>query len=391
MSTGDIFLTGGTGYLGGYTIVELLARTDARLHLLVRAKNESEAEEKLWRALCLHMDGERFYRILSRIRFVPGDLTAPGLGLNEESRKAVVRDCDSVLHIAASLNRKSAKSCLNVNLRGTLSVIKLAQRIAGGERGLRRYSHVSTVAVAGRRHAEVIEEDQAIDWDRSDYDPYGRTKKFCEHMARELLPGVPKLFFRPSIVMGDSRHPRTTQFDMVRAFCTLADMPIVPFSGALRQDIVNADYVGRAVATIHIKDKPAHDIYHLSSGRSSHTAEEIARALVRSSGRRPARFAPALTGPFAFGIDRLAGLPKGQLSLIGSLFKVFLPYITYDTVFANERVVRELGEAPVPFTEYCTALYEWATKARFRYPYSPLPPRGKVVPLKPRTIPPAPR
>ena len=282
----------------------------------------------------------------------------------------MVRDCDSVIHIAASLNRKSAKSCLNVNLRGTLSVIKLAQRIAGGERGLRRYSHVSTVAVAGKRHAEVVEEDLAIDWDRSDYDPYGRTKKFCEHMARELLPGVPKLFFRPSIVMGDSRHPRTTQFDMVRAFCTLAELPVVPFSGALRQDIVNADYVGRAIASIHLKDRPAHDIYHLSSGRASKTAQEIGAALVRRSGKRPARFAPALTGPFSFRIDRLAGLPKGQLSLIGSLFKVFLPYITYDTVFANERVVRELGEAPVPFTDYCTELYEWGHPRALPLPLS---------------------
>ena len=44
------------------------------------------------------------------------------------------------------------------------------------------------MAVAGKRSNEVVTEDRSIEWDRSDYDPYARTKKFCEHMMRELLP-----------------------------------------------------------------------------------------------------------------------------------------------------------------------------------------------------------
>jgi nucleoside-diphosphate-sugar epimerase len=97
---------------------------------------------------------------------------------------------DSLIHCAASLNRKSEKQCLNVNLRGTLEVIQLARR-AQNRNGLRRYSHVSTVAVAGKRKNEVVTEDAAIDWSRSDYDPYARTKKFCEHMARRAQDDFP--------------------------------------------------------------------------------------------------------------------------------------------------------------------------------------------------------
>ena len=40
-----------------------------------------------------------------------------------------------------------------------------------------------------------------------------------------LKPDVPLTIFRPSIVMGDSRHAETTQFDMVRAFVFLAGLP----------------------------------------------------------------------------------------------------------------------------------------------------------------------
>src|SRR5205807_7601344 len=132
-------------------------------------------------------------------------------GLADDDYGRLVQTTDSVIHCAASLNRKSEKACLNVNLRGTLEVVKLALH-ARNEHGLRRFSHVSTVAVAGKRSNEVVTEDKSIEWDRSDYDPYARTKKFCEHMIRQLLPDTPKTIFRPSIVLGDSRYPQTTQF-----------------------------------------------------------------------------------------------------------------------------------------------------------------------------------
>lgn len=367
-----VFITGATGYLGSYVCDSILREQDDDVVVLVRAKDRGQAVDKLWRAWQLHMDGPRFHESLRRVRFAHGDLTAPGLGLDAATRAWVTGDCDSVIHIAASLNRRSEKACLNTNLRGTLSVIKLAREIADG-RGLRRFSHVSTVAVAGERDREVVHEDDAIDWDRRDYDPYGRTKKFCEHMVRELLPDVPLTFLRPSIVMGDSRFPETSQFDMVRATCILADLPVVPFRGDARVDIVNADWVGKAIARIHFKDAPKHAIYHLSAGLDSRTTQDVADALSAVTGRR-ARFVPALEGGFSRIIDAAAGLrARNSVQLVGSLFKVFLPYITYDTVFDNRRAIEEVGEAPVPFTEYGTELYRFAKRVGFEYPYRPLP------------------
>jgi thioester reductase-like protein len=373
-----IFVTGGTGYLGGYVLTRLLEHHHAPVMLMVRAKDRRDATQKLWAGLQLHMDEKRFVDVLPLVSFVYGDLTAPSLGIGKDARRAVTRTCTSVLHIAASLNRKSEKACLNANLRGTLSVINLARDIAQGGGDLRRFSDVSTVAVCGHRDREVVGEDAAIDWDRSDYDPYGRTKKFAEHMVRELLPTVQKTFFRPSIVMGDSRHPQTTQFDMVRAFCVLTDMPALPFRAECRQDIVNADYVGRAIADVHVKTSPAFDTYHLSSGVSAKTAIEIGRAMLsKYPDRRPPRFVPRAEGAFASVVDRMASMTarkgmRGQAALVGSLFKVFLPYITFDTVFDNTRIVSELGEAPVPFTDYCGELYAWAKEHRFTYPHRPL-------------------
>ncbi len=204
---------------------------------------KGEAERRLWQALQLHFDFPVFREHLAaRVRIFRGDLTTPAFGLSADEYRELVASTDSVLHCAASLNRKSEKSCLNVNLRGTLEVVKLARRVQESH-GLRRFSQVSTVAVAGHRKNEVVTEDRSIDWERSDYDPYARTKKFCEHMVRELLPDVPRTVFRPSIVLGDSRRPETTQFDMVRAFVFLADLAMLPLRPDDRADIVPVDYV----------------------------------------------------------------------------------------------------------------------------------------------------
>ncbi|HJK90390.1 MAG TPA: SDR family oxidoreductase, partial [Polyangiaceae bacterium LLY-WYZ-15_(1-7)] len=290
----------------------------------------------------------------------------------------VVREAESILHIAASLNRKSEKACLNHNLRGTLSVIELA-RAAQDHHGLRRFGFVSTTAVAGKRDSETLGEDEALDFAISDYDPYARTKKFCEHMVGELLHDVPRTIFRPSTVLGDSRHPRSTQFEMVQAFNTVFSTPVFPIRPEARLDIVNADWVGKAMFEIFRKDDPAHGIYHLSAGRVSAQAHEIGEAM-RAAGRRPPIMVPQLLGPTQLAFDLIAGLPqRNALTYIGSLFKVFLPYITFDTIFLSERAAAEIGEAPTSFLEYGPAFAEWCREQEYRFPYAPLPPKPTAV------------
>jgi nucleoside-diphosphate-sugar epimerase len=321
----------------------------------------------------LHQDGPAFRQHLERIEIVLGDLSLQNLGLTNERRTDVLGKINSILHIGASLNRRSEKTCLNVNLRGTLSVLKLAMELAKQGR-LRRFSHVSTVAVAGRRQGETVTESEAIDWSRSDYDPYARTKKFCEHMARELLPADKVQFLRPSIVMGDSRFPQTTQFDMVRAFCALADLSAMPMRAETRLDIVNADFVGKAIARLHTMERPRHDIYHLSSGEQSVTAQDIADVMAKAKSKKPLWFMPGLDDAFYRSVQMGLWLPREtKAHKLAALLNVFWPYITYDTVFDNARVTEELGIAPTRFTDYCAALYHYAKEQRFRYPYRPMP------------------
>ena len=367
-----IFLTGATGYIGAHVAANLLRDHGAALNLLVRARDAGGAENRLWQALQLHLDFPQFYEFLqTRVRVFRGDLTEPGFGLDRDEYDRLIHTTDSVIHCAASLNRKSEKSCLNVNLRGTLEVLTLA-RHAEHYHGLRRFSEVSTVAVAGKRQNEVVSEDRAIDWDRSDYDPYARTKKFCEHMTRVLLPVVPKTVFRPSIVLGDSRYAETTQFDMVKAFVFLAGLPALPFRPKDKIDIVNVDFVADAIATLHQKAQPEYETYHLSSGIGSQTFREITRALAAAQNKRPPVFVPVAEKPFTGSVNFLAHR-RGAMGKSASLLKVFMPYLVWNTVFDNTRVTRELGKKPVPFSEYCYPLLKFSRENNFAYKYQPWP------------------
>ena len=363
-----IFLTGSTGYIGAHVAANLLTEHGASLNLLVRARDAREAEERLWRGLQLHLEFPGFYEYLqTRIRIFRGDLTTERFGLSTDDYDRLVHTTDSIIHCAASLNRKSEKSCLNVNLRGTLEVLKLGMQV-DHYHGLRRFSHVSTVAVAGKRQDEVVTEDNPIDWERSDYDPYARTKKFCEHMIRQLLPDVPKTIFRPSVVLGDSRRAETTQFDMVRAFVFLAGLPVLPLRSKDRVDIVNVDFVADAIATLHVKERTQFDTYHLSSGREAQTFRQLTESLAAAQDKRGPIFLPFLQTPFTSSVNAFSKR-KSSIGRGAALMKVFMPYLTFNTVFDNTRVITELGCKPVPFSQYSYPLLKFSRETNFTYPY----------------------
>jgi nucleoside-diphosphate-sugar epimerase len=187
-------------------------------------------------------------------------------------------------------------------------------------------------------------------------------------MIGELLADVPRTIFRPSIVLGDSRRPETTQFDMVRAFVFLGGLPVLPFRPDDCVDIVPVDYVADAIVALHQHPSPRHEIYHLSSGVKSENFRELTAALANARGKMKPLFWPELEGLFR-GITGRLSRRRDNLGHAASLLKVFLPYLVWNTVFDNSRVVAELGRAPAPFSSYCFPLFRFARDNRFRYPY----------------------
>jgi hypothetical protein len=61
------------------------------------------------------------------------------------------------------------------------------------------------------------------------------------------------------------------------------------------------------------------------------------------------------------------------LGHVASLLKVFWPYLDWNTVFDNSRVIAELGETPAKFSTYAAPLLKFSRENKFRYPARPWP------------------
>ncbi len=78
---------------------------------------------------------------------------------------------------------------------------------------------ICTVAVAWHRSNEVVIEDHAIDWDRSDYDPYARTKKFASIRRGSCFPTFHALCLARASCWATAAGLKPPILDMVRALC----------------------------------------------------------------------------------------------------------------------------------------------------------------------------
>jgi nucleoside-diphosphate-sugar epimerase len=155
---------------------------------------------------------------------------------------------------------------------------------------------------------------------------------------------------------------------MARAFVFLAGLPVLPFRPTDRLDIVPVDFVGESIVTLHLKDRPQHEIYHLSAGERSQTYRELTDHLARALGKRRPLYLPSLERPFAGTVNGLSRF-RGAVGFAASLLKVFYPYLVWNTVFDNTRVVSETGRTPPPFSDYCLPLLKFSKENHFTYPY----------------------
>jgi nucleoside-diphosphate-sugar epimerase len=159
---------------------------------------------------------------------------------------------------------------------------------------------------------------------------------------------------------------------MVKAFVFLAGLPVLPFRSTDKIDIVNVDFVADAISTLHQKDQPRHDTYHLSSGTDSQTFRQLTTALAAAQSKRAPMFMPFAEKPFTGSVNFMAKR-KGPLGYGSSLMKVFMPYLTWNTVFDNSRVTSELGRKPTPFSQYSFPLLKFSRDNQFQYRYQPWP------------------
>jgi thioester reductase-like protein len=326
--SGAILLTGATGFLGMDALSRLIERDREEIAVLVRARDEEGARERLAAVLASLYDEPPAGA--ARVRAVRGDLLEPGLGLSARERERLVDSVDRIVHCAASISFDlPLEQAREINVEGVARVVELAREIASGG-SLRRMVHVSTAYVSGRHAGEFGEDD--LDVGQEFRNTYERSKNEAERLLREQAGELPLAVARPSIVVGHQASGWTPVFNVLywpmRAF-ERGLIDEVPARKDSIVDFVPVDYVTDGIVAL-LDQEQAHGTYNLVAGERALSAVELVELHSSLTGLEPVRFVEP---------QAATGLPAGT--------ETFVPYFDVRCRFADPRACAVLGRAGV--------------------------------------------
>jgi nucleoside-diphosphate-sugar epimerase len=307
-----VFVTGGTGFIGGEVVRQLRARGDD--------------------AVCLVRNPEKGATVAALgCELVSGDLG------DAEAIRAGMEGCDAVVHAAAmyevGIPAKQRPAMWEANVAGTERVLKAAL-----EAGVPKVVYVSTVGIFGNTHRKVV--DESYEHPGKEFTSYYEETKLEAHkiakrmFAEKAPPGV---IVQPGGVYGPGDTSQVA--DLLEQFLA-GRLPLLPFPelGICLTHV--EDIAGGILLAL---DKGALGETYVISGPVT-TMREAIETVAAATGRKapkhamPVGLMKAMTpiGPL---VGKMMGQPPNLRELISSADGV--------TFWAgHEKASRELGYAP---------------------------------------------
>jgi nucleoside-diphosphate-sugar epimerase len=272
----SILITGGSGFIGSYTILELMNERKAEKIVIYDLAPPS------LRPILDHLGKEVIY--------VDGNILDFGR-LLETIKKY---DIKGIIHTSILGNFKSMKenpmNCIATNSNGTLNVLELA-RINN-----LKVVYTSSGAVYGETKKPAKENFPL----RPD-DMYGMIKATCELLGEQYAKtyGLDYVAVRLYFVYGQDRlynprpskeilDPPITPTDVLTAFVQKSvrgETLKFKKGGDLSLDFTYVKDAAHGILLAYFTKKPPHRIYNISSGKA-HTLKEIAHIVNRCSGNK---------------------------------------------------------------------------------------------------------
>lgn len=384
--TKHLLLTGATGLVGAYLLRDFLAR-ETPLAVLVRPARGWTPAQRIEYLM------DRWERIagasLPRPVVLCGDILSPGLGLTASERAWVRDSVGGVFHNAASLEfsaQDRGSEPWRSNLDGTKNVLAFCR-----EHGLRKFFHVSTAYVAGKRTGRILESE--LDVGQAFGNPYEESKLLAEKEVRAASFLDSAAFLRPAIIVGDSQTAYTSTFHgfyaPLKAAASLVAltastevkasqvMPMFGLTGGEGKNFVPVEWVSALMTRVALDPALHGGTYHLVPLRRTPLAlmAEVIERTVRE--RLAARIRAKRCTPAPVDLDRFG-------AQLGEMLEVYRPYWRDDPEFDATNTLRIAADLPCPeLDEACLErLCRYAIDANFGFPR----PRAAPIPLDLRSL-----
>jgi fatty acyl-CoA reductase len=227
----EIFITGGTGFIGKVLIEKLLRSCpDVRaIYILLRPKKGKTIHERLKAITALPLFNairKIIPNVLNKLIPVAGDVNELNLGLSDNDFQ-LMKNVSIIFHSAASVRfDDSLKDAILLNTRGTREIMKLAESLSN----IKVVMHVSTAYsnpdknvveekiyppyVDWRKAIEICEkyDDDLLNQVEKHYtnfmpNTYVFSKNLAEHVSQDYQDKLPIVIFRPSIVISAMQEP----------------------------------------------------------------------------------------------------------------------------------------------------------------------------------------
>jgi thioester reductase-like protein len=260
-----VLLTGATGFLGAFLLVDLLESTSARILCLVRFSDPTEDDASAGVArirknlldLGLWKDS-----ILDRIEVIPGNLSHARLGLAPDVYKELTAIVQVIIHAAATVNLVYPYAALrDANVGGTTEILRLASQSGA------TVQYISTNGVLPPS-PNAWPENSMIEVDAVQeklVDGYGQTKYVAEQLVHEAgRRGMPVRILRAGTISGHSTSGSTNTYDLFTALIVESlHIGYSPDIAGWRAEMTPVDFVSKAITTLSNDKHTEQRVFHL--------------------------------------------------------------------------------------------------------------------------------